>query len=136
MNKFIADIFSIILTISHVLFTIFFLVMIFNGNVWVSLGIYDAGSRVTVTLVILLSYVFYAGLIATIISMNEYLREISKSLSEISSIAKETTQPTSLKNNRSDPPMRMAQSEENMPLSADPRAQKTFVKKPTKVTES
>lgn len=128
MNKIVADLLSSILTISNVLFLLIFVLSIFNGDFWAIMGIYGTAARVGYSIGIFISYLFIVGGLATLLSINEFLKEISKKLGDISTLAIENTRPHSPDHKRTDPPVTMAQSEQIMPQRANAGIAKTLIK--------
>lgn len=82
MNKYFAKIFSELNLAYNVLVIFLLFGVLFYDGIWFSFGIFSLGPRIVIIVLVFFAHLLSAGLISTLISINEHLGEISEKLDE------------------------------------------------------
>lgn len=82
MNKYFAKIFSELNLAYNVIVVLLIFGILIYDDIWFSFGIISFGPRIVIIALVFLAHLWSAGLISTLISINEYLGEISEKLDE------------------------------------------------------
>ena len=115
MNKYFAKIFSE-LNLAYNVIVVFLLfgILIYDG-IWFSLGINSLGSRIVVIVLAFFAHLWSAGLISTLISINEHLGEISEKLDEHPHTLNASSNSKTGQLQRLDPPLKNGKAQSQTP---------------------
>lgn len=83
MNNWIANVFSGLLAFIHVLVVGGLIMSFFANDIWLESGFYEIHNRVLILTVLFVSYIFFAGFLTIIVSINDYLRKILEKIDRL-----------------------------------------------------